>query len=463
MKKILYIGHSFHQKTLSTQFFIDILEKNYEVEFIWTLPKDVSKFIRDEHIEHRDYFAIIIFQTILPVEELNRFKTRNIILIPMYDNDIFMPYAHWAMYHRYKFINFSKSLYNKLSFLGIENNLYLQYAPKLESCTNSTENKEKVKIFFWQRDVDLNWELIKKVINPDQIDSIHMHRIESDANKDLWFTKPNHEDVEKFNMTFSSWFESKNELIEKLKDCDIFIAPRFYEGIGQAFIEAMGYGKCVIAPDLPTMNEYIIHNVNGLLFNPRLPEVLDLTDWAILAKNAKKTIDNIQNVWDKKKNDIIEFIEFPIKHVDDNSMLEENIKHSEVLLSGSNLEFLLDDFKLLYKEQTKTSMLFSAYLGKIYAYLRELEKDNNELVLYGTGSGAEFILSVIPDLIVYIIDKSPEKEGMTLLSKPIYSINKLHEDKNKILNSVFGRINDVIVTLEKNDIDAYRLISLDLY
>jgi len=38
-----------HQKTLSTQFFIDILEKNFEVEFLWTLPNDVLSFFRQYH------------------------------------------------------------------------------------------------------------------------------------------------------------------------------------------------------------------------------------------------------------------------------------------------------------------------------------------------------------------------------------------------------------------------------
>jgi len=462
MKKVLYVGHSFHQKTLSTQFFIDILEKNFEVEFLWTLPNDVSKAIKDNHVEDSDYFAIIFFQTIPLVEELNRFKINNIILIPMYDNDIFMSYAHWSKYYQYKFINFSKSLYNKLSFLGIENNLYLQYSPKFESCPNVVENKTKVKIFFWQRDADLNWELIKKIINPDQIDAVHMHRIESDARRDLWFKQPKYEDIKKYNMTFSSWFDSKDELIEKLKDCDVFIAPRFYEGIGQAFIEAMGYGKCVIASDSPTMNEYITHNVNGLLFNPRLPEVLDLTRWAVLGKNAKITIENIYNLWDKKKYDIVDFIESPVKQMHNNIMREKNIQKLRVLLQDSNSNFLLDDLGLLYNKKTKNSDIFSAYLSSTYLHLKKIKEDNVELVLYGAGSGAEFILSVISDIIVYIVDKSPEKNGTTFFSKPVYSINRLHKDKNKILNSLFGRTDDVIMTLKQHNIDTYRLISLDL-
>jgi len=336
------------------------------------------------------------------------------------------------------------------------------YSPKFESCPNVVENKTKVKIFFWQRDADLNWELIKKIINPDQIDAVHMHRIESDARRDLWFKQPKYEDIKKYNMTFSSWFDSKDELIEKLKDCDVFIAPRFYEGIGQAFIEAMGYGKCVIASDSPTMNEYITHNVNGLLFNPRLPEVLDLTRWAVLGKNAKITIENIYNLWDKKKYDIVDFIESPVKQMHNNIMREKNIQKLRVLLQDSNSNFLLDDLGLLYNKKTKNSDIFSAYLSSTYLHLKKIKEDNVELVLYGAGSGAEFILSVISDIIVYIVDKSPEKNGTTFFSKPVYSINRLHKDKNKILNSLFGRTDDVIMTLKQHNIDTYRLISLDL-
>jgi hypothetical protein len=37
-----------------------------------------------------------------------------------------------------------------------------------------------------------------------------------------------------------------------------------------SFLEAMSMGRCVIAPDNPTMSEYITHGKTGLLYNPHI-------------------------------------------------------------------------------------------------------------------------------------------------------------------------------------------------
>ena len=56
-----------------------------------------------------------------------------------------------------------------------------------------------------------------------------------------------------------------------LRRAGIYFAPRLYEGIGISFLEAMAMGKAVVAPDNPTMNEYVTHNVNGFLYKPGGP------------------------------------------------------------------------------------------------------------------------------------------------------------------------------------------------
>lgn len=45
----------------------------------------------------------------------------------------------------------------------------------------------------------------------------------------------------------------------------IMIAPRLVEGVGLAFLEAMARGSVVVAPDSPTMNEYLCPGRNGIL------------------------------------------------------------------------------------------------------------------------------------------------------------------------------------------------------
>ena len=56
MQKIASIGHSFHQKTKSTQFFIDVLLEFYEIDFYWSLPMNDKADLKLFDLENKDYF-----------------------------------------------------------------------------------------------------------------------------------------------------------------------------------------------------------------------------------------------------------------------------------------------------------------------------------------------------------------------------------------------------------------------
>lgn len=459
MKKGLYIGHFFHKKTQSTKFFIDILEKHYSIDFFWTSPFHATVEILNSDLIEKEYDFIVFFQIILLPTHLDKFKCRNLIIIPMYDNDLGMTYANWSEYYKYKFIHFSKSLYNKLDFLGVNNSLYLQYAPKVEQKLINENIHDKVNIFFWQRSDEINWGLIKQIIAKSQINSIHMHRIEQNENRDLWFKKPSSEDIANYNITFSSWFETKNELLVKLQECDVFIAPRLYEGIGQAFLEAMAYGKCVLAPDTPTMNEYITHNVNGILFNPRNPSAVNLSDYKRIGENAKQYMQQIRLDWEDKQEDISTFINKSLEIKQNNDILENNI--DKIKDSLGSLKFILDDFKMI-DTKNKISLIFSKYLNLLLPYLNDLKKENN-IVIYGAGTGAQLILSIMPNSISFLVDRDESKDGTYLNLKPIYKIDKLKDNReSKIIISVFGRSQESIKYLMDIGIKRSNIISLDV-
>jgi glycosyltransferase involved in cell wall biosynthesis len=73
----------------------------------------------------------------------------------------------------------------------------------------------------------------------------------------------------------------------------LVFAPRALEGIGMAFLEPMARGQIVVAPDRPTMNEYLRHRTTGLLFDPDRPE-LDLAPtpamFAAMSRAAVRTV-----------------------------------------------------------------------------------------------------------------------------------------------------------------------------
>ena len=67
-------------------------------------------------------------------------------------------------------------------------------------------------------------------------------------------------------------FLPREEYMRKLASCGIVVAPRRKEGIGMAFLEAMAMGKCVVAHNDATMNEYIVDGESGILVDFDAPE-----------------------------------------------------------------------------------------------------------------------------------------------------------------------------------------------
>jgi hypothetical protein len=62
---------------------------------------------------------------------------------------------------------------------------------------------------------------------------------------------------------------SREEYLDATQPANIVVAPRTAEGVGLTFLEGMARGCCVIGYDAPTMNEYIRHGENGMLFRRR--------------------------------------------------------------------------------------------------------------------------------------------------------------------------------------------------
>lgn len=98
---------------------------------------------------------------------------------------------------------------------------------------------------------------------------------------------------------------------KKIQECDIYIAPREYEGIGMSFLEAMAMGKAVIALNNPTMNEYIVNNQTGYLYDKNNPKPINFSNISNIRKNTHQYMKNGYKNWNKEKNKIIRLIKKP--------------------------------------------------------------------------------------------------------------------------------------------------------
>lgn len=71
--------------------------------------------------------------------------------------------------------------------------------------------------------------------------------------------------------------------------------PPFHEV--PSFLDAMAAGRCVIAADAPVANEYIVHGVTGLLYDPGAPAPLDLSSSARIGDRAAHFMRDGHRAW----------------------------------------------------------------------------------------------------------------------------------------------------------------------
>lgn len=298
-KKILFIGHSYHEKTKSSDFMVEYLKNFFDVEVLYDSSWETGKLAPDLSFVDEKYIAVVFWQLLPSNDILRSLKNDNLIFFPMYDQSGGMDYGYWKNYRNLKIINFSKSLHAKLKKWHFDS-LYIQYFPQPLRFNPG----KKDEIFFWQRLSKINIDTVVELLVENKF-KLHIHKA-IDPGHD--FKQPTLQQEKKYSISYSEWFEAKKDMHNMMKQKGIYIAPREYEGIGMSFLEAMAMGKAVIAVDNPTMNEYIEHGVNGFLFNPNKPQKIDFVNIEQVQKNAYEYMKKGYFRWENDKYKIIDFI-----------------------------------------------------------------------------------------------------------------------------------------------------------
>lgn len=297
-KNIAYIGHSYHNKTKSTEFLIDYLKEFYNVDVFldesWLTGEDFDYSVIDEK-----YYAVVIFQVSATRNTLDNLKCKNIIYFPMYDQVRTWNYKIWYNYQNCKIINFSKTVHEKLLKWGFDS-IYLQYFTEPKEFIAGNKNE----IFFWQRVDSINFNYVKKLLDDNEY-KMHIHSAPDPNNT---FDMPAKEDERKYSLTYSQWFDTREEMQKLIEEKQIYVAPRVFEGIGMSFLEAMAMGKAVVANDEPTMNEYIENGVTGYLFSLKKPQKINFSNIETVQKNAWTFHQEGYKKWMEDRIRIIDFI-----------------------------------------------------------------------------------------------------------------------------------------------------------
>lgn len=313
MKKIAIIDHSYHKKTKSSDFLRNILKNKYTIYNFYDDSWRGGKGISVERINSLNIDIIVYFQVITSYRKLKKINCKNIIWIPMYDSETERNRIDWLRYYilGVKIFCFSRNLYLKIKNIGFQC-AYSQYYISPGQYENLKIDYDNNIIFFWQRTKEINWSHIKNIIRGNKIKKI-IFKNDSDPGHNIIL--PDSKDIEEFNIEIvKGWVDSK-KYVDLLSCCNIFIAPRLYEGIGMSFLEAMAMGMCVVAPDNPTMSEYITSEVNGYLYCPKKMLPIDLSIKESIGRKAK--LDSVRgfNNWIGSLNSLINFIEIPRRSV----------------------------------------------------------------------------------------------------------------------------------------------------
>ena len=299
-KKIVYIGHSYHDKTKSTAFLIDYLREFYEVEVILDESWNGGDYPDLTFIDE-SYLAVIFFQNLPNYEDLRKIKCENLIFFPMYDG-VAKTLDFWDKYRDMKIINFSSTLNRLLTRWGFDS-MAVQYFPKPHTFIPG----HKDQAFFWQRLTHISIDIVAKLLGNNPV-ALHVHKA---VDPNQHFQEPNLEQESQYRITYSEWFETREEMWNILKEKGIYIAPRETEGIGMSFLEAMAMGKAVVAVNNPTMNEYIKHGETGYLFDLKNPKSIDFTNIEQVQKNTHAFMRAGYEKWEIERRRIIDFIEKP--------------------------------------------------------------------------------------------------------------------------------------------------------
>lgn len=309
--KIAYIDHSYHKKTLSNHdvLFTLLQKRGHDLVYFWDDSWQGGDQISFQEVLHFD--AIIMFQQRCSIPQKKHFSDfhQNVTFVPMLDQFINKDTSNnfFDDFLGSKVLSFSTIVHGIAKTYGINSFLVRYYQPPKP---NFLCPQHDLHGFLWLRHPEqVSWPLVRTLIGTTNFNSLHLHIAPDPETKPPLL--PSREEISRYNITTSTWFKNKKNFNSILDKANVFFAPRISEGIGQSFLEAFTRGQCVVAPNCGTMNEYILHNVNGILYNPNKPMAVDFSHTHSLGISGKYAAESGYANWLSQQDEMIDFILTP--------------------------------------------------------------------------------------------------------------------------------------------------------
>lgn len=312
MARALYLGHSYHARTHSTAFLIDLLARHFDLTTIWDESwRPGGAEVTADEINGHQPDHLVCFQHLPRRRHLRRIRCANITWIPMYDNVAAYIGRDWKRWLQFpiKVLSFSRATHALFSGLGFASAVFQYFPRPARSEISAHPDRAGIDIFFWQRVQDVDVSTVMALLGDVRPHRWLLRRFPDPGHEPALPTERERRDYR--IETIEGWME-RDDYLASLTSCDLFIAPRRREGIGQASLDAMAHGLAVVAPNEPAMNEYIRHGENGYLYDLERPAALDLSGIDCVRKQALADLAAGYERWTASADAVLAFIEAPL-------------------------------------------------------------------------------------------------------------------------------------------------------
>ena len=299
--RVLFVDHVCHQRTKSADFFLDVLRSRHVVESFY--------YSRHYHCDISqtkvDWADVIVFWEFLPFRFACGIPGKRCVFVPMYDNEwgskwLWRRLAMLGM----NVISFCRAVGDHVRKCGVKNVLDVCYAYDPSKFVGMAGDPRKV--ILWERG-QVSFSAVKAMFRPQDVDKVTLVRREDEC---VSYEPISDEDRVAYHLDIKrGGFIPRDEYLAMVAESGVFIAPRLKEGIGMSFLEPLAMGKCVIAHDAPTMNEYIENGKNGILIDMRHPRQIATHEIVAARSGVLELARSLYDQWCADEQKILEFFD----------------------------------------------------------------------------------------------------------------------------------------------------------
>jgi len=272
---VLFVDHVCHAKTKSFDFFRNLIATRHSTDTIY-FERHYHCHIPAEKLAWAD---VVVFLEFIPFRFACGITGKRCVYLPMYDNEWASKW-HWRRLALLgmNVISFCRKVTEHAKACGVSNVLEVRFAFDPEKFAGMSGDPRIAS--FWDRG-DISTETAKSLFEDGAVDEVMVKNgFLDDEGYRRFLSRPG-----------------------------VFVAPRRKEGIGMAFLEQVAMGKCVIAHDDATMNEYLEDGVTGILMDMRHPRKVSAREISAVRANMPTFAKSLYETWQRDIPRILDYFD----------------------------------------------------------------------------------------------------------------------------------------------------------